>query len=150
MKIGYIGLGLMGGPLARNLIRAGKEVKVFDLNEESIKRTLAVGTTGVGVKSADELADCDVVFTSLPLPVHIKSTMIGENGLLNKMKEGSVYIDVSTIDPQTAQELEDFAAAYVKNFVKDGWEPHFVIAYGDIVDEVKIMCNLLKIRVFEY
>ena len=39
MKIGYIGLGLMGGPLARNLIRAGKEVKVFDLNEESIKRT---------------------------------------------------------------------------------------------------------------
>ena len=42
------------------------------------------------------------------------------------------------------------AAAYVKNFVKDGWEPHFVIAYGDIVDEVKIMCNLLKIRVFEY
>ena len=91
MKIGYIGLGLMGGPLARNLIRAGKEVKVFDLNEESIKRTLAVGTTGVGVKSADELADCDVVFTSLPLPVHIKSTMIGENGLLNKMKEGSVY-----------------------------------------------------------
>lgn len=111
MKIGYIGLGLMGGPLARNLIRAGKEVKVFDLNEESIKRTLAVGTTGVGVKSADELADCDVVFTSLPLPVHIKSTMIGENGLLNKMKKGSVYIDVSTIDPQTAQELEDFAAA---------------------------------------
>ena len=95
----------MGGPLARNLIRAGKEVKVFDLNEESIKRTLAVGTTGVGVKSADELADCDVVFTSLPLPVHIKSTMIGENGLLNKMKEGSVYIDVSTIDPQTAQEF---------------------------------------------
>lgn len=88
MKIGYIGLGLMGGPLARNLIRAGKEVKVFDLNGESIKRTLAVGTTGVGVKSADELADCDVVFTSLPLPVHIKSTMIGENGLLNKMTEG--------------------------------------------------------------
>lgn len=42
------------------------------------------------------------------------------------------------------------AAAYVKNFVKDGWEPHFVIAYGNIVDEVKIMCNLLKIRVFEY
>ena len=65
MKIGYIGLGLMGGPLARNLIRAGKEVKVFDLNEESIKRTLAVGTTGVGVKSADELADCDIVFTPI-------------------------------------------------------------------------------------
>ena len=66
MKIGYIGLGLMGGPLARNLIRAGKEVKVFDLNGESIKRTLAVGTTGVGVKSADELAVCgSIVLTSI-------------------------------------------------------------------------------------
>ena len=110
MKIGYIGLGLMGGPLARNLIRAGKEVIAFDLNKEHIERTLAAGTTGVGANSADDLADCDVVFTSLPMPAHIKSTMLGENGLLSKMKPGSVYIDVSKIDPQTAEELENFAA----------------------------------------
>lgn len=42
------------------------------------------------------------------------------------------------------------AVKYVKEFVKDGWEPHFVVAYGDIVDEIKIMCSLLKIRIFEY
>ena len=110
MQIGYIGLGLMGGPLARNLIRAGYTVKVFDLQEESIQRTLAAGTTGSAVKSAAELADCDIVFTSLPLPRHILGTMI-DGGLLDHMKKGSVYIDVSTIDPQTAEKLESYGAA---------------------------------------
>lgn len=109
MQIGYIGLGLMGGPLARNLIRAGYPVKLFDLQEANIQRTLAAGTTGQGVKSVAELADCDVVFTSLPLPKHILGTMI-EGGLLDKMKRGSIYIDVSTIDPQTAEKLESYAA----------------------------------------
>ncbi|GAB6179143.1 2-hydroxy-3-oxopropionate reductase [Desulfotomaculum defluvii] len=109
MKYGYIGLGLMGGPLARNLIRAGKDVSVFDLSQEAIERTLTAGTTGKAVKSVDELVDCDVVFTSLPLPRHLEGTMLGENGLLSKMKEGAVYIDVSTIDPKTARNLADFA-----------------------------------------
>ena len=109
MKIGYIGLGLMGSPLARNLIRAGKDVLVFDLNKEKIDAVLAAGTTGKAAKSAADMADCDIVFTSLPLPVHIKSTMLGSDGLLAKMKPGSIYIDVSTIDPQTASELESFA-----------------------------------------
>ncbi|MBP2641497.1 MAG: 2-hydroxy-3-oxopropionate reductase [Firmicutes bacterium] len=111
MKFGYIGLGLMGGPLARNLIRAGKDVMVFDLNEEAIARTLAAGTTGKAVKSVDEMVDCDVVFTSLPLPKHIEGTMLGENGLLSKMKKGAVYIDVSTIDPETGKKVFDFAAS---------------------------------------
>ena len=110
MRYGYIGLGLMGGPLARNLIRAGKDVTVFDLSEEAINRTLAAGSTGKAAKSPDELADCDVVFTSLPLPKHIEETMLGENGLLSKMKKGAVYIDVSTIDPQTGRKLADYAA----------------------------------------
>lgn len=109
MKIGYIGLGLMGGPLARNLIRAGKEVLVFDLDKAAVDRTLAAGTTGTAVRSVDELAVCDVVFTSLPLPQHIQSVMMGETGLLSKLKTGSVYIDVSTIDPETAEKVEAFA-----------------------------------------
>ena len=111
MKFGYIGLGLMGGPLARNLIRAGKDVMVFDLSEEAIARTLDAGTTGKAVKSVDEMVDCDVVFTSLPLPKHIEGTMLGENGLLSKMKKGAVYIDVSTIDPVTGKKVFDFAAS---------------------------------------
>ena len=110
MKIGYIGLGLMGGPLARNLIRAGKNVVVYDLSQDAVAKTLAVGTSGRAAKNIDELVDCDVVFTSLPLPVHIKDVMMSvDKGLLNKMKPGSVYIDVSTIDPTTAEEVEAYA-----------------------------------------
>ncbi|MBP2639799.1 MAG: 2-hydroxy-3-oxopropionate reductase [Firmicutes bacterium] len=111
MKFGYIGLGLMGGPLARNLIRAGKDVMVFDLSEEAIARTLAAGTTGKATKNVDEMAGCDVVFTSLPLPKHVEETMLGENGLLIKMKKGSLYIDVSTIDPVTGKKIFDFSAS---------------------------------------
>ncbi|SFM33509.1 NAD(P)-dependent oxidoreductase [Pelosinus propionicus] len=109
MKIGYIGLGLMGGPLARNLIRDGKNVLVYDLSNDAIQQTLAVGTTGSAAASVEDMVDCDVVFTSLPLPSHIKDVMMSENGLLTIMKKGSVYIDVSTIDPSTAEEIEDFA-----------------------------------------
>lgn len=110
MKIGFIGLGLMGGPLARNLIRAGKDVLLFDLSKEAVERSLAAGTTGKAAASADELAVCDVVFTSLPLPQHVKGTMEGPSGLYAKMKSGSTHIELSTIDPQTAEGLYAEAA----------------------------------------
>lgn len=109
MKIGYIGLGLMGGPLARNLIRAEQNVLVYDLSDDAVKRTLEAGTTGSSANSIDDMADCDVIFTSLPLPSHIKDVMMSDNGLLTKMKKDSIYVDVSTIDPGTAEEIEIFA-----------------------------------------
>ncbi len=111
MSIGFIGVGAMGGGLARNLIRADKEVLVFDLSKEAVEKTLAVGSTGRAAASVDELAQCDIVFTSLPMPQHLKDTMLGDAGLLAKMAKDSVYIDVSTIDPGTAKELEAGANA---------------------------------------
>ena len=105
MQIGFIGVGLMGGGLARNLIRAGKSVLVFDLSGEAIERTLAVGSTGKAAASAKDLAGCDVVFTSLPLPQHVKGTMSGPDGLYAVMKKGATHIELSTIDPQTAETL---------------------------------------------
>lgn len=111
MQFGFIGVGAMGGGLARNLIRADKNLLVFDLSKEAVDKTLAVGTSGKAVDSVDALAQCDVVFTSLPMPQHLKDTMLGDNGLLAKMAKDSVYIDVSTIDPGTARELEAGANA---------------------------------------
>jgi 3-hydroxyisobutyrate dehydrogenase-like beta-hydroxyacid dehydrogenase len=105
MKIGFVGAGLMGGPLARNLIRAGKDVLVFDLSEEAIQRVLAAGNSGRGAKSADEIAACELVFTSLPLPQHVRDVMSGARGLYAKMPRNSIHVELSTIDPQSAEGL---------------------------------------------
>ena len=105
MQIGFIGVGAMGGGLARNLIRAGKKVLVYDLNPEAVNKTLEAGSTGKAASQRQELATADIVFTSLPLPQHLEETMLGETGLLNAMRQGAAYIDVSTIDPQTAAKL---------------------------------------------
>jgi 3-hydroxyisobutyrate dehydrogenase-like beta-hydroxyacid dehydrogenase len=118
MLFGFIGVGQMGGGLARNLIRAQKTVLVFDLNPEAVQQTLAAGTSGRAAASADELAAADVVFTSLPLPQHLESVMLSENGLLGKMRKGATYIDVSTIDPGTARRLSDAAEAKGIDFLE--------------------------------
>jgi len=118
MQIGFIGVGAMGGGLARNLIRAGKEVLVYDLNPEAVKRTLDAGTTGKAATQVQDLASADIVFTSLPLPQHLEETMLGQTGLLNAMKAGAAYIDVSTIDPQTAIKLSKAAEAAGVKFLE--------------------------------
>lgn len=118
MQFGFIGVGQMGGGLARNLIRAKKSVLVFDLNPEAVKTTLAAGATGRAAAKIEELAEADVVFTSLPLPQHLESVMLGPKGLLRQMKPGSTYIDVSTIDPATARKLSDAAEAQGTHFLE--------------------------------
>ena len=135
MQIGFIGVGAMGGGLARNLIRAGKSVLIYDINAAMVEKTLAAGTTGKAVQNAADLAGCDLVFTSLPLPTHLQATMLGDAGLLAKMSPGAIYIDVSTIDPGTARELE--AAAKEKgipvviNDIGGGGTDYDVIVISD-------------------
>ncbi len=111
MIFGFIGVGRMGGGLARNLIRAGKEVLFFDLSAEAIQKTIEEGRKGRAVKGIPEMAEADVIFTSLPVPKDVEGVMLGEKGLLARMKPGSTYIDVSTIDPKTARKLCDAAEA---------------------------------------
>ncbi len=111
MQFGFIGVGAMGGGLARNLIRAGKKTLVYDLNPDAVKQTLEVGTTGEAAESPRALKDANVIFTSLPLPEHVTGVMLGDDGLLAAMQKGATYIDVSTIDPATARKLSDAAEA---------------------------------------
>ncbi|MFZ5945932.1 MAG: NAD(P)-dependent oxidoreductase [Bacillota bacterium] len=118
MKIGFVGLGQMGGGLARNLIRANKDVLVYDLNQEAIEKTLKAGTSGKAATDLQELSAVDVLFTSLPLPKHLEQVMLGEEGLLSLMKSGATYIDVSTIDPKTARKLSDAAEEKNINFLQ--------------------------------
>lgn len=118
MQFGFIGVGAMGGGLARNLIRAGKEVLVYDLNAEAVQRTLAAGKTGKAAQNVNDLAAADVVFTSLPLPQHLEEVMLGPEGLLKAMRPGSTYIDVSSIDPKTARKLANAAEAQGIDFLE--------------------------------
>lgn len=111
MVYGFIGVGRMGGGLARNLIRVGKEVLIHDLRSEAVQETLAAGTTGRAAQGPKELAVADVLFTSLPLPRNLEKVMLGEDGLLDAMHPGSTHVDVSTIDPKTARTLSDAAEA---------------------------------------
>jgi len=159
MLFGFIGVGAMGGGLARNLIRAGKEVLVFDLSLEAIQRTLDAGTSGKAAKDVKELADADVVFTSLPLPKHLEEVMLGEDGLLNAMKPGSTYIDVSTIDPQTARKLSDAAEAKGINFLEcplgktpaqaeKAEEPIFVGGKKEVYEKMKEVLNIVGSPVY--
>ncbi len=109
MKIGFIGVGLMGGPLARNLIRDGREVLVFDLSQEAVEHTLQAGETGVAVDRKEDLAVCDVIFSSLPLPKHVSDAFMDQDGLYAVMKKGSVHVELSTIAPTTSKKLENTA-----------------------------------------
>jgi 3-hydroxyisobutyrate dehydrogenase-like beta-hydroxyacid dehydrogenase len=118
MIFGFIGVGRMGGGLARNLIRAGKEVLVFDLSPDAAQKTAGAGATGKTIKQVKEMAGADVVFTSLPLPGDVEGVMLGKEGLLNLMKPGATYIDVSTIDPRTARKLSDAAEARKIHFLE--------------------------------
>jgi 3-hydroxyisobutyrate dehydrogenase-like beta-hydroxyacid dehydrogenase len=108
----------MGGGLARNLIRAGKEILVFDLSAEAVQKTVNAGATGKAVKKVQDMAVADVVFSSLPLPSDVEGVMLGKDGLLNLMKPGATYIDVSTIDPRTARKLSDAAEARKIHFLE--------------------------------
>jgi len=154
MIFGFIGVGRMGGGLARNLIRAGKEVWVYDLSSDAVRKTVAAGATGRAVKQVKDLAGVDVVFTSLPLPGDVEGVMLGKKGLLNLMKPGSAYIEVSTIDPQTARKLSDAAEARKIHFLEcplgktpahaeKAEEPIFVGGKREVYEEMQEVLKII-------
>ena len=104
-KIGFIGLGIMGAPMAKNLRQAGFTLVVYDVLPENVARLAGSGVTAAQ-NAADVAAQCDIVITMLPNSPHVKTAVLGENGLLSGAKKGLVYIDMSSIAPGAAQEVE--------------------------------------------
>lgn len=102
MKIGMIGLGIMGKPMAKNLLKAG-----FDLTVSSANRASAeLVQCGAKAASNAEIGEqCDVVLTMLPNSPQVKSVMLGENGVAAYMKPGSIFVDMSSINPVASQEI---------------------------------------------
>ena len=111
MKVGFIGIGNMGGPMCRNIIRnTNHEVIVFDLDPAAVQRCTDLGATS-GTSVADVAKNCDVVITSLPIPRIVEEVALGPNGITENAKPGTVYIDLSTNAPATARRLAEGAHA---------------------------------------
>lgn len=103
MKIGLIGLGIMGKPMAKNLLKAGYELVVNDLNQASIDEVVTAGASSASQAEIGE--SCDVVLTMLPNSPQVKEVMLSEGGVAEHMKPGSVFIDMSSINPVASKEI---------------------------------------------
>jgi 3-hydroxyisobutyrate dehydrogenase len=104
MKIAFIGLGHMGAPMARNLLKAGHSLIVFDVLQGNVEALAGAGASAA--KSAKEAAaHGELVITMLPSSPHVKSVYLGSEGVLAGVTRGTTLIDSSTIDPHTAREV---------------------------------------------
>jgi len=110
MKVGLIGLGIMGKPMGKNLVKKGYDLMVFDLNKAAVAELVECGAKAA--ENTRELAEnCDVILTMLPNSPHVKSVMLeGENAVANYVKEGTVFIDMSSINPVASREISDALA----------------------------------------
>lgn len=112
MHIGFLGLGNMGGPMARNLLKAGHQVSVFDLSAAAVSALVEAGAQEATSPAAIARSGVDAVITMLPAAAHVRQVYTGEDGLLANLPASVLLIDSSTIDPMTAREV---AAAAAKN-----------------------------------
>ncbi len=104
MKVGFIGLGTMGAHMAANLQKSGFQLVVHDMRRAAAERHLAAGA--VWANSPREVAEqVDVVFTSLPGPPEVEAVALGENGILEGLKAGAAYFDLSTNSPTLVRRL---------------------------------------------
>jgi len=104
MKIGFIGLGIMGKPMCRNLIKAGYNLVVMDRNQSVTEEIVAAGAMGAGTPR--EVAEqTDFIITMLPNSPHVKEVMLGKNGVLEGARAGQIVVDMSSIAPLVSQQL---------------------------------------------
>lgn len=105
MKLGFIGLGIMGKPMAKNLLKAGYELNIYDISMEALKEVEQAG--GLVCKTPRDAAEkSEIIFTMLPNSPHVKSVLLEKDGVLEGMKPGSIIVDMSSIDPNVSIELE--------------------------------------------
>ncbi len=108
MKVGFIGLGIMGKPMAKNLLKAGYELYVMDRVQAPVDEVIAAGAK----QGSYELigSECDVVFTMVPNSPQVLEVMTGPDGLSNYMHAGQVFIDMSSINPMASKEIAGILA----------------------------------------
>jgi 3-hydroxyisobutyrate dehydrogenase len=103
-RIGFVGLGNMGGPMARNLVKAGHEVAVFDIVPALVARCAEAGATPAA-SAAEAARDADVAITMLPAGTHVRDAWLGTGGMAKASKDTAILVDCSTIDVATVREV---------------------------------------------
>jgi len=103
-KIGFIGLGIMGKPMAQNLIKAGYELTVYDTVAERMNDLIKAGARQ-GTSSKDVASKSEIVITMLPNSPHVREAVLGPNGVLEGAKRGTILIDMSSIAPLASREI---------------------------------------------
>jgi 2-hydroxy-3-oxopropionate reductase len=106
LKVGYIGLGLMGKSIARNILKAGFPLLVHNRSRAAVDELVAEGA--IAANSPKEVAEqVDVIFTNLPDTPDVEKVVLGENGIIEGAHEGLIYIDNSTIKPAAARRIAE-------------------------------------------
>lgn len=106
LRVGYIGLGLMGAPIARNILEAGFPLTVHNRSRQAVRELVGLGANEAF--SPREVAQVsDVVFTNLPDSPDVEMVALGKEGILEGGREGMVFVDNSTIKPETARNIAD-------------------------------------------
>ena len=110
MKVGFIGLGTMGGSMAYNALQGGNEMVVHDIRREAATRHLEAGAEWADTPR-EVAAASEIVFTSLPGPVEVEAVALGEDGTFQGLSEGKVYFDLSTSTPNLIRRIHEEGAA---------------------------------------
>jgi 2-hydroxy-3-oxopropionate reductase len=109
MTLGFIGLGIMGKPMAKNLIKAGYSLVVYDVAAAPVAELVAAGAKKA-TSPKDVAAQCEIVITMLPNSPHVKAAVLGENGVIDGAKPGTIVVDMSSIAPLASREIAEALA----------------------------------------
>ena len=110
MNIGFIGLGIMGKPMAKNLLKAGYRLVVYDILDAPVKELVEAGARA-GSSPKDVAAQSELIITMLPNSPHVKAAVLGKNGVIEGAKAASVLVDMSSIAPLASREVAAALAA---------------------------------------
>jgi 2-hydroxy-3-oxopropionate reductase len=109
MIIGFVGLGIMGKPMAMNLLKSGYSLVVYDVVAAPLAEVVSAGAKA-GTSAKDVASQSDIVITMLPNSPHVKAAVLGENGVIEGAKPGTIVVDMSSIAPLASRELAEALA----------------------------------------
>jgi len=109
-KIGFIGLGIMGKPMSKNLLKAGHSLVIYDIVKEAVEEVRQAGAE-VGTSPKDVASKTNIIITMLPNSPQVKAVVLGENGVIEGAQKGAIVVDMSSIAPLVSREVATALAA---------------------------------------